>query len=241
MTARSSAFDTRSLAEPPYSEIRGTLFGSGFTARVAIPDYGDRVAQHYRCDLSSLSPELDFDNLGAVLDFAEPTELNVHDGELRLDGMLRDLLKQFGVVLLRNAYQPQGQRAATQRNVFSCLRFHVDRGDTQPERYSLFWRDPFDPVQRMPRSSSTLILPYATAYLQALAEGHGSHQFKLLYHLFQNAEVRPLIGKILFELPWQAPEGTGEIALLDNRRVLHASYYEDSAKKGYPISVRYLI
>ncbi len=38
----------------------------------------------------------------------------------------------------------------------------------------------------------------------------------------------------------RAPAGTGEIAPLDNRTVLHASYDPRPKQKGYPIAVRYL-
>jgi hypothetical protein len=48
------------------------------------------------------------------------------------------------------------------------------------------------------------------------------------------------MGQVLLELGWRAPAGTGEIALLDNRTVLHASYYPRAQQKGYPIAVRYL-
>ena len=53
-------------------------------------------------------------------------------------------------------------------------------------------------------------------------------------------DVAALVGEIMVEQPWQAPEGTGEITILDNRTVLHASYYERHQDKGYPIAVRYL-
>jgi hypothetical protein len=44
----------------------------------------------------------------------------------------------------------------------------------------------------------------------------------------------------MVELGWRAPEGVGEISLIDNRTVLHASYYARPELEGYPISVRYL-
>jgi hypothetical protein len=120
------------------------------------------------------------------------------------------------------------------------LSFHIDRGRTQDDNISLFWRDPLDPVQRRPRSSSTLVLANAAAYLQAVKEGHGEHEFKLLYQLFEDEEIAPLLGEVMVELGWRAPEGVGEIALVDNRTVLHASYYARPTLKGYPIAVRYL-
>ena len=105
---------------------------------------------------------------------------------------------------------------------------------------SLFWRDPFDPVQRQPRSSSTLVLANAAAYLQAVKEGYGEHKLKLLYQLFKDQNIDPLFGEVMIDLGWRQPEGVGEIAFIDNRTVLHASYYAQPEHKGYPIAVRSL-
>ena len=130
-------------------------------------------------------------------------------------------------------------RAGGQRNIFPDLQFHYDRSPLQENRFSLFSRDPFDPVQRLPRESSTLILPNLAAYLQAVREGRApeaGEQAK--YSIFGSTELDPLIGDILLELPWDAPEGAGELCIFDNRTVYHASYYREA--KGYPIGVRYL-
>ena len=79
-----------------------------------------------------------------------------------------------------------------------------------------------------------------TAHAQALKEGHGGAHFKPGYSLFKDEDIAPLTNEILFEASWRAPESTGEIAILDNSEVLHASYYARPWDKGYPISVRYL-
>ena len=79
-----------------------------------------------------------------------------------------------------------------------------------------------------------------TAHAQALKEGHGGAHFKPGYSLFRDEDIAPLTNEILFEASWRAPESTGEIAILDNSAVLHASYYARPWDKGYPISVRYL-
>lgn len=84
-------------------------------------------------------------------------------------------------------------------------------------------------------------MPNHAAYLQALDENHGEHDFKSSYEFFGDTDASALIGKVLFELPWNAGHGVGEIALLDNRKVMHASYYPRASDKGYPISVRYLL
>ena len=60
------------------------------------------------------------------------------------------------------------------------------------------------------------------------------------YRIFKNEAAHELLGKVLLEHGWNEPSGTGEISLLDNRTVLHASYYRDRVTKGYPIGVRYL-
>ena len=44
----------------------------------------------------------------------------------------------------------------------------------------------------------------------------------------------------MVELDWRAPEGVGEIALVDNLTVLHASYYAHPKFQGYPTAVRCL-
>lgn len=240
MTSATKAFCIADLLRDPRAASGGTLRGADYTARVAIPDYGEQVARHYDCDLAMLSPALEFPHFGAVLEFATPTEIAFHDADMRLDAGLRALLDRFGAVRVCNAFLPQRERSGAQRNVFSSLRFHVDRGETQLDHLSMFWRDPFDSEQRMPRTSSTLILPNAVAYLQALAEGKGEGGFKPHYNLFESADLRALIGRTVLELSWDAPEAVGEIALIDNRRVLHASYYDGLGQKGYPISVRYL-
>ncbi len=228
------------LLKDPGSSFKGEFAGVGYTAKVAIPNYGDRIASHYKCDIETLSPVFEFPHFGIVIEFEDPIEIALHDSEMKLQDGMRTLLDCYGTVVLRNAFQPQCDRSSDQRNVFSSLRFHVDRGETQQDHYSLFWRDPFDAVQRMPRSSSTLVLPYAVARLQASAEGQACEEFKFLYHLFQETDPQSLFGDVVLEVPWRAPEGVGEIAMLDNRRVLHASYYDSVGQKGYPISVRYL-
>ncbi len=228
------------LLRAPYAPVVGRLAGVAYEARIAIPDYGERIERHYGRNPADLGVAFGFRHFGVTLAFEAPIELAVHDESRRLDAGLRALVARFGPVVLRNAHLPERERANGQRNLFQSLSFHVDRGPTQDDRISLFWRDPFDPVQQAPRSSSTLVLANAVAYLQALKEGQGAHDFKMLYRLFEAEEMGPLMGQVLIELGWRAPAGTGEIALLDNRKVLHASYYPRPKKKGYPIAVRYL-
>ncbi len=226
------------LHRDPDTTFEGRLNGASYRARIAIPDYRPRIEKHYGRQLGALAIDFPFRHFGLAIEFDEPVELAVHDDERRLDDGLRALLRRFGSLTLRNAYLPDRVRTSDQRNVFQSLSFHIDRGRNQDDNISLFWRDPFDPVQRAPRSSSTLVLANAAAYLQAVEEGRDEHRLKLLYQLFENQEIAPLIGEVLVELDWCAPEGVGEIALIDNLTVLHASYYARPRFKGYPIAVR---
>ncbi len=228
------------LQRDPRTPVEGRLNGTAYTARIAIPDYGARIERHYGRRLSVLDMDFPFRHFGLSIEFETPVELAVHDDERRLDAGLRALLGRFGPLTLSNANLPDRVRASGQRNVFQSLSFHIDRGHTQDDHISLFWRDPFDPVQHQPRNSSTLVLANAAAYLQAVKEGYGEHKFKLLYQLFEDEDIDPLIGEVMVELGWRAPEGVGEISLVDNLTVLHASYYAHPEYKGYPISVQYL-
>ena len=228
------------LQRDPRAAVKGWLADAAYTARIAIPDYRTRIERHYGRNLRTLGVDFGFRHFGLAIEFEAPVELVVHDPERRLDEGLRALVASFGAVMLRNAYLPDRERANSQRNVFPSLGFHIDRGRTQDDHTSLFWRGPFDPVLLQPRSSSTLVLANAAAYLQALKEGHPEHEFKQLYQLFEEEELGALVGEVLVEMTWRAPEGMGEIALIDNRTVLHASYYPHPENKGYPIAVRYL-
>jgi hypothetical protein len=59
--------------------------------------------------------------------------------------------------------------------------------------------------------------------------------------LFRGVFMKPILGEIVLEQPWDEPDGTGEIAVADNRTVLHATYHKDGTTKGYPIGTRYLV
>ena len=213
---------------------------SRFGARVGIRDYGARLERHYKRRVEALGLAGSFKDFGVIVDFETPAEIELHDDERQLDEGVAALVARYGPVLFRNAFMSDQARAGCQRNVFKSLSFHLDRGATQSDHYSLFWRDPFDAETRQPRSSTTLVMSNPAAYLQALDEGAAPHQFRQRYELFQQRVPDGLIGELLFELPWSAPEGHGEIAVLDNRTVLHASYYVHEHNRGYPIAVRYL-
>ena len=228
------------LRHKPDQPVTGLHCGVGYKARVAIPHHADNVAKHYGLRLAQSAVPLQYPHFGAIIEFNSPIELAVCDENRVLDPGLREIVDVLGPVILRNAYLPERNRREGQRNIFPSLRFHFDRGSTQEDRYSLFWRDPFDEIHKAPRTSSTLIVANAVAYLQAQAEGDSTPYLKPLYQLFEDEEMSSVIGQVVLEQGWRAPPGTGEISILDNRTVLHASYYAEPEDRGYPIGVRYL-
>ena len=143
------------LHRAPDAAFEGRLNGAGYRARIAIPDYGRRIEKHFDRqlggrELGALAIEFPFRHFGLTIDFDQPVELAVHDDGRCLDAGLRALLRRYGALTIANACLPGGARESAQRNVFQSLSFHVDRGRNQDDNISLFWRDPFDPVQRQP-------------------------------------------------------------------------------------------
>lgn len=236
-----SLSDVAALERNPGAPTSGRLNGTAYTAKFMIPEYGRRLERHYGRNPEGLPVGFPFRHFGLAVTFEKPIQLAVHNSERRLDERLRALLDRYGPLSFCNATLPDRARTGSQRNVFESLSFHIDRGQNQPDNLSLFWRDPYDATQRKPRTSQTLVVANAAAYLQAVRQGEGEHDFKLRYTLFENEEdIGALIGDVLLEIGWRAPEGTGEIAIVDNHRMLHASYYPHAWEKGYPISVRYV-
>lgn len=241
------------LKRAPTAPLRGNYQGSPFTAKLAITHYRNHIEHRY-ADL--LSAGLDaaceqfeipfgFDHFGLVIDFEGAIELQLYDEENFLDCELRKLIDTFGPVILRNAHLDDAIRADCQHNIFPDLRFHFDRGPNQPTQISMYTRDCTDQAQRHPRTSSTVFVANIVARLQHLREanGHAELQQKGIsasYELFQNQPIISLIGEIILEQPWTAPTKAGEICVIDNRTVLHASYYRNAKTPGYPIGTRYL-
>ncbi len=224
----------------PGEVIEGTTGGIAYRASVAIANYADKLASHYDIDVHDRPVPFEFMHFGLVCEFESATEVLLYNGDRVLDEGVRAMVARYGPLMLRNAHLPEDQRINGQRNIFPNLSFHLDRGNTQADRYSLFCRDPFDEAQRQPRTSSTLILANLAAYLQAQEEGQDADEVKSRYTLFEEQELGGILGNIVLEQAWQAPVGTGELCLIDNRTVLHASYYQRPEDKGYPIGVRYL-
>lgn len=241
------------LAGKPEAQIRGEYHGIGYTVKIAIPHILARITAHYKdlldgrslrdlaVDLETAQP---FDHFGLVCSFDAPVNLPVFGEDMCLAQDLCMAEDAFGPIVFRNASANVPGVSAPQTNIFAHLKFHFDRGVTQPERYSLFLRDAACPTQHAPRGSGTVIVPNVVAYLQALKEtGHRDEAKGMLHSsrkLFETEDIRPLKGEIMFEQAWDAPAGTGEVTILDNRSVLHASCYPDAKTPGYPIGVRYL-
>lgn len=49
-----------------------------------------------------------------------------------------------------------------------------------------------------------------------------------------------MFGSVILEQPWSAPEGVGEIAIIDNNRILHANFRHEIHTRPYSICARYL-
>jgi hypothetical protein len=159
-----------------------------------------------------------------------------------LDNGIRDLIAQFGPLDMRNAVITRGARERFHRDIFLHLRFHVDRGPTAPNQYSCFTRDPDDPEQRPPRASSATFIANIVAWLElGYCDPDIERGMRASYDLFADADMSALLGNIVLEQPWTEPAGIGEIAVVDNRTTLHATYHKDGETKGYRIGARYHI
>jgi len=223
------------------------LLGHDCTAEIYIPDAAKKISAHYHDllpgGLSQLAASVNlanpFQHFGVRIKFRESTLLEVYDRDLKLAEDLKSLIAAYGAVILENTYMSDTCRNEGQRNIFPDLDFHYDRSLLQPNHYSLYCRDPFDETQRALRDSSTLIIPNVVAFLQQQREGAPAADCKrAMYKIFRKSDMDPLVNSVILEQGWRAPEGTGEICLIDNHTVLHASYYRYG--KGYPIGVRYL-
>jgi hypothetical protein len=234
----------------PKIEIEGKLPGVPYRARVIIPQYHTRILWHYR-DIAQKTPHSappampsPFEQFGLQLRFAQVAEIALHDRDMVLDASIRELVAWFGPVLLHNAVIAGGARARYHRNIFPHLRFHTDRAPDMPNRYSCFTRDPHDAEQRPPRASSTLFIANCVAWLEGVRDGQidpakeGGTPMNI--DLFSNGAITDLLGSIVLEQPWCEPDGTAEIAVIDNATVLHATYHKVERVKGYPIGARYL-
>ncbi|MBT3701623.1 MAG: hypothetical protein HOE62_08130 [Alphaproteobacteria bacterium] len=243
-----------SLQKNPERTLAGTMDGRRFTANVGIANYVAHIVARYDRELDGRTPAelsgllgsaFDFAHFGLILNFETQTNLILNDAEKRLVPGVRSLVNAFGPIVLRNACLESAAQEPAQRNIFPHMRFHYDRSAMQDSQISLFSRDPNDAEQRFPRQSSTLFVANVVAWLQHEQQGLNDNNkvlsLRASYDLFSEQNVRPLFGDVIFEQPWNAPEGTGELCIIDNRTVLHASFHGDLRGKGWRIGARYLV
>lgn len=243
----------QSLDKAPQQPAAGKLFGRDVTIRYVIPGIQANIESHYREQLAGstlvdyanrVDAPIHYRHFGLSIHFREPTELHLHTPELVMDAGLRALIDRVGPVILKNVYIEKATREPSHRNRFPHLNFHIDRSSEQVTVYSLYTRDPFDDEQRFPRTSSTLFIPNIVGYLQAVKEGlvdpANDRGARTAAVLFAEEDVSTLFGQLIVEHRWDEPEGVGELSSIDNRTVLHSSYYRDPHEKGYKIGVRYL-
>lgn len=234
-------------------QLKETIRYQPYELSIIIPDYKQKIIDHYqpllKIDISKCCQEaeipfaLNFEFFGLKITFAKPCELNLHNLDMVLNDNLKQLIKKFGVVILQNAYLCEDIKNLYHKNNFPHLNFHSDRGNSHENFYSFYTRDPDDVEQQYPRKASTLFIDNAVAYLQGQVEGTVNQNEKgrrSHYGIF-NAEgaEKALFGSIILEQPWSAPQGEGEICMINNHAVLHSSY-KHGFDPGYRIGARYL-
>lgn len=241
----------KTLVEHRKLEFSGVYNKLDYTAKIIFPNYEQQISDYYSDiilgNLKQFSTHCDipftFTHFGIEIRFYQAAELILHDDQFLLDEGLRQLISAGGAVIIKNAYMNDQHRDMGHRNRFPHLNFHVDRTANQPTHYSMYSRNPFDEEQQHPRTSSTLFIPGIVGHLQAIKEGivqKDDRGMKGTYTLFTNEKPDDLMQKIILEHAWNEPMGVGEISMLNNLNLLHASYYRNPAIKGYKIGVRYL-
>lgn len=239
------------LSRQPNAVVTAKVSGKKCSIKIVIPHYVDQLNLFYPDNVfndiesAKRNSGIDYDtrHFGLQLNFEEPAELYLHDEDMELVPMVKQLIKRYGVLIIKNAYLGSDVRDIGHRNRFPHLKFHYDRSVLQTTVYSLYTRNPFDEEQRQPRISSTLFIPNLVAYLQSCKESDAAKvEGKGLlsnYDLFLSENMNDVISHIAVEHDWNEPEGVGEISIIDNRTALHASYNRDGFHPGYRIGVRY--
>ena len=236
----------------PHLPVQGNLNGHAYQIRILIPNYIPQVQQYYKDELKhdlnyyhiNLKLPVLFKNFGICIEFKKPTAIHLHNIEMELEGSAKHLISKYGALIIYNAYLDSELRDMGHRNRFPQLNFHIDRNPHQKSHYSLYTRNPFDEEQKYPRTSMTLFIPYLVAYLQGIKEGKGiiADQDGLITRseLYKASQIPNLLNSLILPHTWDQPEGVGEISIIDNANLLHASFYPNEANKGYRIGVRYV-
>jgi len=242
----------RTLSKNPGRVLQAEIGGCECTFTIVSPHYVELISDYYKKELrqsldyyhTQLKIPILFTHFGLRIEFSKPTELHLHGKEMVLPDSIKQLLKNFGVLILQNVYLDTSVRDMGHRNRFPQLNFHVDRVSSQVSYYSVYTRNPFDNEQKYPRTSSTLFIPTLVAYLQGLAEGKTdilSGEGLISNAVLYNPEtITPLLNKIIVQHSWDKPTSTGEISIINNCNILHSSYYPNIHNLGYRIGVRYL-
>lgn len=231
------------LRQQPATPVPCRWNGAAVNVSIGLANYKDTLAAHYQLPGSRFDR---FTHFGLIIVFDTATELALHDDNMQLPQEARDLMTEFGPVILRNAYLPHAIKSVGHRNRFPHLSFHRDRNEHQPTPYSLFYRDPFDEEQKHPRTASTLFISNQHTRVELQASGQGIDASTDLSHCFlfdqvPNPElITRYLGSMILEQQWNMPQGTGEICLQDNRQLMHCSYYRNASRDGWRIGVRYL-
>lgn len=240
------------LSAQPENSLKDRYQNIEYNANLVIPNYRMKIENYYadiiqsslakECETSGIS--MPFNHFGLVIKFEKPTEVSLYDERLNIHSGLCDLISAAGPIIFQNAYLETAVRDYGHRNRFPHLQFHIDRSAKQEARHSMYTRDPFDAEQKHPRTSSTLFISNIVAHLQALKEGtvtrESAEEIITTRLIFEKEDMQKAIGNVILEQAWNQEEGTGEICIIDNISVLHASYYRDAQRSGYKIGVRYL-
>jgi len=255
MDAFSSHFNSswlNNLVVSPNQTTVGQFLTNSYTAKIVIPNYKQRVSEHYRelihGDLDNYCLQVGmpkvFNHFGLELKFETPAQLHLHNKDMQMIEGLHHIISVLGSLIIKNAYLDSEHRSMGHRNRFPQLNFHVDRSENQPTHYSMYTRNPFDEEQKNPRTSSTLFVASVVAHLQARKEGQLDAKNQKgnqgSYLILQDGVINELLNNIILEHAWNEPMNTGEISILDNLTCLHASYYPRINEKGYKIGVRYI-
>ncbi len=224
-------------------------FGSDkFKLSIEINDYAGNIKAHYGrdlvalCEQASIPYAFEFNCFSLLVEFEQEIISKIHNVDMQLTPELKDLIRQFGVVIIRNIDLHPSIKHMNHKNNFPHLNFHTDRNSLHENKYSLYTRDPTDNEQKYPRKASTLFIDNSVAYLQSYIEdkltpnesGRRGH-----YDIFKGGDVSELFVTLILEQPWSAPIGVGEVCIIDNNCVLHSSY-KHGFDHGYYIGTRYL-
>jgi len=194
------------------------------------------------CKTAQVPYAFGFYHFGIQIKFKSTTTLMLHTTEMQLAEPLKNIVANFGLISFENALLDESIRDLYHLNNFAHLNFHRDRNDTHENRYSLYTRSPDQKEQLSPRTASTLFVDNSVAYLQGRHEGivdENETGRRGHYEIFKSTNLNPLFGKLILDYRWEAPEGQGEIVVINNNSVLHSSY-KRSGNHGYPIGARYL-